>query len=348
MFQTNGPANGARNENNLDFSVNKPCQARLSLTSFLLRDQTIHFWVNYLKDVSRIKGAVDSQLMADTKIVVVGIGGAVGLCEDLARTNGNLTVIDFDTVDRSNLTTQGYHEDDIGKLKTEALGRKVKSINSNINYKAVNADFNSLSEEEIGELVEGADILLFMTDDFAAQARGNRIALKYQKPAVFAIVYEKAHAAEITFVIPGITPGCHRCAVSPRYQAYEKGYVNDVKQQRSTVFQTHYLNSCLGLLVLAILHRNTTGFEFSNWFGDYWDRNLVQLRMNPAYGTAENSLFTRVFQRSPYVFTFDAVWQKIEAECPPKYAPCPDCGGVGDLTKVKDIIHTNLGDFRGI
>jgi molybdopterin/thiamine biosynthesis adenylyltransferase len=290
-------------------------------------------------DVTRIDGAVDPKLMANTHILGVGIGGAVGLYEDLARTNlGNLTAIDFDIVDQSNLTTQGFYQADINTLKTEALGKRLTEIGSNIQYQGLNQDFLLLSESEIESLVKTVDLLLFMTDNFHAQARGNRVALKYQKPAIFAMVYEKAACAEITFMIPGVTPGCHRCAVSPRYKAYQEGFENNVKQSRSTVFSTRYLNSCLGLLSLAILHNNTTGYEFSNWFGDYWERNLVQLRMNPAYGKGENSLFNRVFNHSPYILTFDSVWQKIEAESVPKYEEnCPDCSGQGDLTKVSLI-----------
>ncbi|HJQ24194.1 MAG TPA: ThiF family adenylyltransferase [Blastocatellia bacterium] len=274
-------------------------------------------------------------------IVGVGIGGAVGLYEDLVRCNlGTLTAVDFDSVDESNLTTQGFEKSDVGIPKTYALGKRIRGINPALNYKPITGDFLKLSESEIEELVRPADLLMFMTDDFHAQARGNLVALKFQIPALFAIVYERARCAEITFIIPGVTPACHRCAVSPRYKEYKDGYKNIVKQQSSTIFQTHYLNSCLGLLALAILHRNTKGLEFSNWFGDSWRKNLIQLRMHPSYGTNERSIFRRNFESSPNVFTFDAVWQNIEPEAPPKYEACPDCGGTGDLTAISPIFDT--------
>jgi len=279
--------------------------------------------------------------MSAATVVGVGIGGAVGLYEDLARTNlGNLTAIDFDTVDESNLTTQGFERSDIGNPKAHVLGKKLRKINSLLNYKGVIADFLALSESEIEQLVAKADLLMLMTDNFLAQARGSLVALKFQIPALFAIVYQEAKCAEITFTIPGVTPACHRCAVSSRYKAYEEGYKNTVKQQSSTVFHTHYLNSCLGLLALAILHRNTTGLEFSGWFGDFWNRNLVQLRMHPTYGDWENSLFRRTFHGSSRVFNFDSIWQTIEPEHPPKYEACPDCGGIGDLRTIEPILDT--------
>jgi hypothetical protein len=175
---------------------------------------------------------------------------------------------------------------------------------------------------------------LIFYKNFYVQAKGNRVALKYQIPAIFAIVYEKSRCAEVTFTIPGVTPGCHRCAVSSRYKAYKNGYENKVTSISNTIFHTHYLNSCLGLISLAILHQNTPNTEFSNWFGKCWERNLVQIRMHPNYGKKKDSLFDRTFNKQDRVFV-DAIWQFIEPESPPKYNRCPDCSGYEDLRQAK-------------
>lgn len=283
---------------------------------------------------ARLNGAVDVSFMASQHIVCIGIGGASGLCENLVRSGlGKLTAVDFDTVDAVNLCTQGFYTDDIGLPKVDALGKRLKNINPDLEYHAVQANFLTMSDSEIEALIAGADLLMMMTDDFHAQAKGNKVALHHQIPALFAIMYEKARCAEITFSIPGVTPGCHRCAVSSRYDAYKEGYVNNVTATGSTIFHTYYLNSCLGFISLAILHRNVQDTEFSNWFGNNWDRNLIQLRMHPEYGKTYNSLFERTFRDKPLVVSFDSVWQKVEPEAPPKYAACPDCGGTGDLQK---------------
>jgi ThiF family len=294
-------------------------------------------------DLSRLEGAVDLGLMQRAHVVAVGAGGAAGLYEDLARSGlGRLTVVDFDTVDRSNLGTQGYDLADIGHSKVEALGRRLQQVAPELHYEGLKQDFLLWSEQEITTRLGEADLLLFMTDNFGAQARGNRVALKLGKPAVFAIVYERAWCAEITFVIPGVTPACHRCAVSSRYAAHAAGPVAEVRQQRSTVFHTHYLNACLGLVSLAILHRNTRDLEFSGWFGSRWERNLVQLRMHPRWGERKGSLVDRTYNGSPRVFDFDSIWQLIEPERPPKYEPCPDCGGGGDLLHIPAIHDTHV------
>jgi len=95
------------------------------------------------------------------------------------------------------------------------------------------------------------------------------------------------------------------------------------------------------MIALAILHNDIEGVEFGNWFGQRWDRNLVQLRLNNNYASmfADNqSLFERTFstpEAAKRTFTFDSIWQTIEPERAPKYVDCPDCGGIGDLSRVE-------------
>ncbi len=288
-------------------------------------------------DYSRLYGAINPFKMQQSHVLCVGLGGANGLVEDLVRSGlGQLTTIDFDTVDASNLCTQGFELGDVGRHKVDALGQRLRHINPDLRYDGLKQDFLQLDEQQVDELVQGADLVLLMTDNFHAQARGNVLALRHQKPALFAMVYEKARAAEVSFTIPGVTPGCHRCAVSPRYRAYlEEGYQNDVRSTGSTIFHTRYLNACIGLLALAILHRDECYLELGGWFGDRWERNLLQVRMNPEYGRDNpNSLFGQLGSSNPRVFAFDSVWQRIEPEAPPNYpTPCPDCGGSGDLRR---------------
>lgn len=283
----------------------------------------------------KLLGCISPEVMAEAHVFGVGVGGANGIYENLFRVGlGQLTTMDFDHVDASNLVTQGWLQSQIGMLKVEALKENLAAISNRANEEdavsPIAENFLELSDGELEELAGNASLLMFMCDDFYAQARGNRLALKLQKPAIFAIMYEKARCCEITFMIPGVTPGCHRCATSSRYKAYlEQGFVNDIGSQGSMIFQTHMLNNLIGMISLAILHHETSGLEFSDWFGNYWDRTLVQFRLNPKHQTG---LFPKIYDR-PQSITFEAIWQKVEHECPPKYDACPDCGGYGDLTQ---------------
>ncbi|MBP6301873.1 MAG: ThiF family adenylyltransferase [Bacteroidia bacterium] len=307
-----------------EFTIIKDEQYRQEVKPAQEKEKTVDF------NPSRLKGSVDYDLLRKSQVTCVGVGGANGICESLVRSGlGSIVLIDFDTVDENNIVTQGYYRNDIGKLKVDVLKERLLNINPRLKIQTVAKDFLKLSESEESTYIGQADLLLMMTDNFHAQAHGNIMGLKYQVPSVFAITYAKARCSEITFTIPGVTPACHRCAVSSRYDEYlNKGYENDVTSTGSTNFHTQYLNSSIGLLSLAILHHETLGFEFSGWFGKKWERNLIQLRTSPFY---ESNLFARTFEGNERVYSFDSIWQKIEPEAPPKYKQCPDCGGQGDL-----------------
>jgi len=283
-----------------------------------------------LKDFSRIEEAVDSPLFQNSHVVGVGDGGAYSFYDAIARTGvGKLTVLDYDEVEESNIVRQGFLTSDIGKKKVDAQGEHLKKVNSGLKYHGITKDFLTMTDEELDSIFEDADIFLFLTDSFAAQSFGNKLALKYNKPAIWAGYYEKSHCAEIVFTIPGVTPGCFRCAVSPRYKV-QNNSKEEIKasSDSNTMFHSMLLDSYIGMLMLAILHNDTKGYEFSNWFGSYWDRNLIQIKVNPQYGNEPSSLFGRTFsQTEGRTFNFNAVWQKIEPEIPPKYKTCPDCDG---------------------
>jgi len=289
-----------------------------------------------LKDFSRIKGAVDIHLLKNTHIVGIGAGGAYCLYDSLARSGiGKLTVLDFDEIEEVNIVRQGYETSQIGHKKVDALGEHLQLVNSGTLYKGITKNFLHMNQKELDEVFANADLFLFLTDSFEAQSFGNLLALHYQKPAIWAGFYEKSQCAEIVFYIPKVTPACFRCAVSPRYEAQETANEEiRVSSRCNTIFHSQNLDSYVGFIALAILHNDIEGYEFSNWFGSFWDRSLIQIKVHPDYGTEEGSLFQRVFEpTNGRAFSFNAIWQKIEHEIPPKYKPCPDCGGLGSCSK---------------
>lgn len=80
-------------------------------------------------------GEDNQQILQSKHVAVFGLGGVGGFCaESLARAGiGELTIIDFDTVSRSNINRQliALHST-IGKPKTEIFASRLKDINPNI------------------------------------------------------------------------------------------------------------------------------------------------------------------------------------------------------------------------
>ena len=88
---------------------------------------------------SRQRDIVPPERIADCKATVIGIG-AIGRQVVLQLTAMGipwLQLIDFDTVEISNLASQGYLEDDLNKLKVDATSDLCWQINSNMEIQAV-------------------------------------------------------------------------------------------------------------------------------------------------------------------------------------------------------------------
>ena len=82
----------------------------------------------------RQKDIVPADRLAACKTTVIGVG-AIGRQVALQLTAMGISwlqLVDFDTVDASNLASQGYFEADLGKIKVEATALLCKQINSRI------------------------------------------------------------------------------------------------------------------------------------------------------------------------------------------------------------------------
>lgn len=80
-----------------------------------------------------------------------GIGSIIAECA-LRFGFENITIVDGDQVESSNLNRQNYREKDVSVNKVEALKERLGSINSNANIKIHNC---FLTKENIKELIDG-------------------------------------------------------------------------------------------------------------------------------------------------------------------------------------------------
>jgi len=97
---------------------------------------------------SRQKDIVPPERIAACKATIIGVG-AVGRQVALQLTAMGipwLQLIDFDVVETSNLASQGYLEEDLGKLKVEATAAQCRRINSAIEIVSVPERFRRSME----------------------------------------------------------------------------------------------------------------------------------------------------------------------------------------------------------
>jgi hypothetical protein len=102
---------------------------------------------------SRQKDIVPPEGIAACQATVIGVG-AIGRQVALQLTamgTPRLQLVDFDLVETSNLASQGYLEEDLGKLKVEATAAQCRRINSGIEITALAERFRR--SMEIGNAV---------------------------------------------------------------------------------------------------------------------------------------------------------------------------------------------------
>lgn len=107
----------------------------------------------------------DLNILNDLSVLILGVGG-VGcyVAESLARSGvGNLILVDFDTIDESNINRQIIALDStIGLKKVDVLENRLKEINSDINIVKVDKfidseNFTSLFDYKIDFFVDACD-----------------------------------------------------------------------------------------------------------------------------------------------------------------------------------------------
>ena len=115
-----------------------------------------------------VGGEGQSRLL-ESKVLLVGAGGlgSPAAFYLAAAGIGNMGIIDFDTVDLSNLQRQIIHNTErIGMLKTESAKKTISALNPDVNVTVFNERLNS---ENIMRLFENYDYILDGTDNFATR-----------------------------------------------------------------------------------------------------------------------------------------------------------------------------------
>ena len=157
-------------------------------------------------------GQVGQECLKRGVAVIVGAGGlgsAVGMYLTTAGC-GHLTIIDADTIERSNLHRQIlYTEKDLGKKKAEVAKIALSDRNPDID---IHGKAITVTDENAIDLMSGADVIVDCLDNFTTRYAINRAAISLGVPLVHGACSELR--GQVMTIIPKTTP-CLRC-VFPR------------------------------------------------------------------------------------------------------------------------------------
>ncbi len=153
-------------------------------------------------------GGRGQQRLLGSSVLIIGAGGlgspaAIYLA---AAGIGRLGIVDFDTVDLSNLTRQVLHgTPDVGMAKAESAAATIRRINPDceaVPYRT------RATAENVMELIDGYDLVLDGSDNFPTRYLMNDACVMARKPLLFAGIL--GFFGQAMTILPGES-ACLRC-----------------------------------------------------------------------------------------------------------------------------------------
>jgi len=148
------------------------------------------------------------QRLMNAKVLCVGAGGlgSPALMYLAAAGVGTIGIVEFDTVDESNLQRQIIHsQSNIGKSKAQSAKAKISEINPNVN---VITHETRLDNSNVKEIFSQYDIIVDGTDNFATRYLVNDACVILKKPYVWGSIYRFDGQASVFWAEYG---PCYRC-----------------------------------------------------------------------------------------------------------------------------------------
>ncbi len=134
-------------------------------------------------------GVEGQKKLLAAKVLVVGAGG-LGCPISLylaAAGVGTIGLVDFDTVDASNLQRQIlFTTDDIGKPKVEVAAKRLKALNPDV---TVNTYVVALKSDNIMDILKNYDMIIDGTDNFPTRYLTNDAAALQGKPNIYGSIF---------------------------------------------------------------------------------------------------------------------------------------------------------------
>lgn len=148
------------------------------------------------------------QRLMNAKVLCVGAGGlgSPTLMYLAAAGVGTLGIVEFDTVDESNLQRQIIHgQSDIGKSKALSAKEKIAEINPNV--KVVTHEVR-LDNTNVKDIFSQYDLIVDGTDNFATRYLVNDACVLLKKPYIWGSIYRFDGQASVFWAEYG---PCYRC-----------------------------------------------------------------------------------------------------------------------------------------
>jgi len=153
-------------------------------------------------------GEEGQERLKRARVVIAG-GGGLGSPATIylaAAGVGTIRIIDWDSVQLSNLNRQVLHWDkDIGRSKVASAAEKLRNLNQGVKIEAIN---EAVTEANIPQLVAGFDLIVDAMDNLPSRYLLNKAAVEKNTPFFHGAVH--GFQGRAMTIIPGQT-ACLRC-----------------------------------------------------------------------------------------------------------------------------------------
>jgi sulfur-carrier protein adenylyltransferase/sulfurtransferase len=135
-------------------------------------------------------GLAGQEKLKQASVLVIGAGGLGCPCLQYiaAAGVGNIGIVDFDTVDLSNLQRQIlYTTEDIGAYKAEAAAARLKQSNPHTQFTTYT---QGLDQDNALDIISPYDIIVDGSDNFSTRYLVNDACVMLGKPLVFGSIFK--------------------------------------------------------------------------------------------------------------------------------------------------------------
>jgi sulfur-carrier protein adenylyltransferase/sulfurtransferase len=154
-------------------------------------------------------GGDGQERLMEARVLVIGAGGlgSPAAMYLAAAGVGTIGLVDFDTVELSNLQRQLLHDtEDVGRPKVDSARDRLIELNPNVTVVPHRA---LLSSENTFDILGGYDVIVDGTDNFPVRYLVNDASQMLKKPLVYGSIYQWEGQASV-FLSGQETP-CYRC-----------------------------------------------------------------------------------------------------------------------------------------
>jgi molybdopterin/thiamine biosynthesis adenylyltransferase len=154
-------------------------------------------------------GAAGQRKLMDARVVCIGAGGlgSPAAMYLAAAGVGTLGIVDFDSVDLTNLQRQLLHDTaDVGRPKVDSAADRITDINPEVNVVRHNVILNS---DNALDLLGQYDLVVDGSDNFPVRYLVNDATQMLGKPLVYGSIFQFDGQASV--FLPGPETPCYRC-----------------------------------------------------------------------------------------------------------------------------------------